>query len=155
VIPKPLFSNRLALSEFIGTWNVRRSILDRNTGVTTRFVGTLLITARDFFEEGTTSVGQASFVSRRRYALDFNGDRLVVVFSDGRPFIQLAAVADQSVVHDCVDDIYAGRIVARDANHVAEIWRVTGPRKNYTSIAHFNRVTGRSNLAVGKPVLPD
>jgi L-methionine (R)-S-oxide reductase len=128
-----------APSDFIGTWKVRRTIVDRRTGVAARFVGAACVTAQHFSEEGETTIGQTTFASRRSYNLDFNEGALAISFPDGRPFIRIDATADQSIVHGCGDDIYTGRLAVCDLNHMVEIWRVIGPRKNYTSIAHFKR----------------
>lgn len=144
---KAVFAGRqtvsLVASDFHGRWDVRRTIVDHLSGTVHRFAGEAVISADDFVEAGKVCHGDVSFSAERRYVLrpgaDGMADGVTVAFADGRPFIGLAAQASQAVRHLCGADDYRGRFFFRNGNAWVEAWRVTGPRKRYASLAHYNR----------------
>jgi len=124
---------------FFGRWAVRRRILDRLTGSIQSFTGVAHVEPDRFVEEGRFDSGSGSFISRRGYRLSWQGGNLSVRFPGGPHFITLGADATQPVRHLCGTDIYCGRFFFRSPDHWAEFWQVTGPRKNYVSLAHYLR----------------
>ncbi|MFC3207509.1 DUF6314 family protein [Aquamicrobium soli] len=131
-----------ALPAFAGRWAVRRKVIDRLTGAVQRFEGTALVEADRFTEEGEVVAGSSTFVARRSYLLFRQGWRLSLRFSNGADFIVLGLCARQTVSHRCGSDSYHGSFFFKDACRWVEFWRVVGPRKNYSSLARFDRMQG-------------
>jgi len=130
-------------------------MLDYRTGSIQRFTGEARIEQTRFIEEGELDVDAGRFVSRRTYHLNSDGRLLSVRFARGADFITLRERASQAVRHDCGADIYRGRFFFRDSEHWAEFWRVTGPRKDYRSLAYFSRVDLRSSASNAVPLNAD
>jgi len=128
------------LSSFLGTWEVRRRIIDRFNGSLITFEGQAFVTPVQFEEHGDTRSGIATLRSSRTYRLDEADSELVVRFPDLSDFIRIGAAATQCVIHHCGPDLYRGRLFFRASDAWAEAWRVRGPRKNYLSLAHYRRV---------------
>ena len=128
--------------EFLGTWAVRRLVVDRQNGRKVRFAGTAVVSRDRFEEDGETFAGDMSLRSHRKYVLDFTGDGVAVSFHDLRPFVFISDTPSQRLHHRCGDDDYIGRLFFPSFDSLVEVWRVNGPRKNYTSIAHYHRVDG-------------
>jgi hypothetical protein len=63
-----------------------------------------------------------------------------VYFSDGRFFYTLDLTTDHCKIrHVCGEDIYDGVFDALSETTYQQIWRVIGPRKDYTSHTTFSR----------------
>lgn len=128
-------------ADFIGTWRVRRKIVDYRAGTTAVFEGTAIITADSFEEKGRLTLNGAVFNSARSYRLCFGARTVEVSFPDGAEFIQLGDGAVQATPHLCGRDDYAGRFFFADRDTWAECWRVTGPQKHYASVSRYTRLT--------------
>lgn len=127
-------------SLFFGRWTVSRVIFDRLGKGRVIFEGTAVLDGEGFSEQGETLIGEFRAPSSRAYQLQFDRDAVMAKFPDGRDFIRIDAKASQRVHHDCGDDVYRGRLFFTSRDTWVEAWQVTGPRKNYRSIARYNRV---------------
>ncbi len=129
-----------APSAFLGRWTIRRRIADR-LGGDARFEGTASVTAAGdhwlYDEAGEMRLADgAAFRAHRRYLWVPAAGAIEVRFDDGRPFhrIPLAGGEDS---HLCVRDLYA---VSYDFSAWPEwraVWRVRGPRKDYTMTSRY------------------
>lgn len=129
-----------ALEAFEGTWLVRRRIIDALTGTVSQINGTASITRDRFEEDSLLRHGAGEFAARRVYELDWGERNLAIRFSDGRPFVTLAATNTQYVEHRCGDDLYRGLFLFADCQRWNETWTVIGPRKNYRSFSRYLRM---------------
>ena len=123
--------------DWIGSWQVRRKIVDHLTGATSFFEGRATITADRFEEEGHLTLGASRLHATRVYRLQATPQGLAVNFPDGAEFIVLTSAASQQVRHLCGADTYIGRLFFLNATTWAEAWRVTGPRKHYASLTRY------------------
>lgn len=140
-MPSPRKTARLTPADFIGTWRVRRKIVDYRAGTSSVFAGTAVITAESFEEKGQLTLNGAVFNSARSYRLRFGPRSVEVSFPDGSDFIRLGDGAVQVTPHLCGRDDYAGRFFFTDRDTWAEVWRVTGPQKHYASVSRYVRVS--------------
>jgi len=122
----------------IGRWQVRRVVRDFIGSASCAFAGEALLTESGFSEEGEMRIGDRAMPASRAYRLERQGGS-VLVFRGDEVFIRLDDRPSQIVHHQCGDDSYAGRLIFRARDEWAEVWRVKGPRKNYTSISRFHR----------------
>ncbi|OEC96705.1 MULTISPECIES: DUF6314 family protein [unclassified Rhizobium] len=127
------------LSPFLGSWEVKRRIIDRSNRSLVTFEGQAFVTPVQFEEHGDTRSGHATLRSSRTYRLDQAAGDLVVRFPNLSEFIRIGEGASQRVTHHCGADLYQGRLFFRTPDAWAEMWRVRGPRKNYLSLAHYRR----------------
>ena len=128
------------LNLYLGTWEVKRRIIDRFNRSVITFEGQAFVTPVQFEEHGDTRSEHATLRSSRTYRLDDAHDDLVVRFPNLSEFIRLGERASQRVIHLCGPDLYRGRFFFRTSDAWAEMWHVRGPRKNYLSLAHYCRV---------------
>lgn len=128
------------LKAFQGSWRVRRTIIDRLNSANMRFEGEAFITPMQFEEHGDLVSGGTILRSSRTYRFDSSGDELVVRFPDLSEFVRLTPEPTQRLVHHCGADLYRGRVIFRSPDLWAETWVVVGPRKNYRSVALYERV---------------
>ncbi|UDL89108.1 DUF6314 family protein [Mesorhizobium sp. PAMC28654] len=124
----------------LGSWQVRRTVIDFRAGTSCAFSGQAVVTADGFAESGEVRLGERALSASRSYRLERRGDVLAVLRADGSDFISLDGRASQSVRHDCGADLYAGRFFFRGPHEWTEAWRVKGPRKNYASLGRFVRL---------------
>lgn len=127
------------LKPYLGTWDVRRRIIDRLNHSLVTFEGQAFVTPVQFEEHGDTHSDHATLRSSRTYRLDDAVEDLVVRFPDLAEFIRIGDGASQHVVHHCGPDLYRGRFFFRGPDAWAEMWHVRGPRKHYLSLAHYRR----------------
>lgn len=133
----PAGFDRLKL--FLGTWEVKRRIIDRFNRSLVTFEGQAFVTPVQFEEHGDTRSDDTTLRSSRTYWLDESDDSLVVRFPNLSEFIRIGEDASQRVIHHCGQDLYRGRLFFRGGDAWAEMWHVRGPRKNYLSLAHYRR----------------
>lgn len=124
----------------LGSWHVRRTVIDFLAGTRCVFSGQAVVTADAFEETGGIRIGERTLPASRGYRLERRGDTIAVLRADGSAFISLDGRASQSVRHDCGADLYVGRLLFRGPHEWAEAWRVKGPRKNYASLSRFSRL---------------
>jgi hypothetical protein len=127
------------LYDFLGRWQVKRTIVDRKAKAAYRFSGEATIDASTFVESGMIAYGETLLKSERTYNLRSDEEGLDILFSDGRLFVRLGMAPAQRVFHLCGEDNYVGRFFFEADGTWAEFWQVNGPRKNYTSIARYSR----------------
>jgi len=130
----------LPADAFIGSWRVRRTVIDFNGGPPCVFSGQAVVTADAFTESGEIRLGDRMLPASRSYRLQRQGDTVVVLRADSSAFISLGEQPSQAVQHDCGADVYLGRFFFRGPDEWAEAWRVNGPRKNYASLSRFHRL---------------
>ncbi|MQB43857.1 DUF6314 family protein [Rhizobium sp. ICMP 5592] len=128
------------LERYLGTWDVKRRIIDRLNETLITFEGQALLTPVQFEEHGDTTSDHGALRSSRTYRLGCEAERLTVYFPDLGEFIHIGDAASQRVDHQCGPDLYRGRFFFRGPNAWAEMWQVRGPRKHYVSLAHYRRV---------------
>jgi hypothetical protein len=122
-----------------GIWQVRRTVVDHRAGAVYSFSGRAEIT-RDLFEErGEMAVGGNVLQAVRTYGLVFEDDAVRLLYPGGGEFIRLGYGVSQRVSHLCGNDFYAGRFLFRDRDSWAEVWRVHGPQKQYSSLSRYVR----------------
>ncbi|MEZ2220518.1 DUF6314 family protein [Rhizobium sp. RCC_161_2] len=125
---------------YLGTWDVKRRIIDRLNATVITFEGQALVTPVQFGEHGDTTSDYATLRSSRTYRLASEAECLTVSFPDLSEFIRIGDGASQRVDHQCGSDLYRGRLFFRGPDAWAEMWHVRGPRKHYVSLAHYWRV---------------
>ncbi|AYG65478.1 MULTISPECIES: DUF6314 family protein [unclassified Rhizobium] len=128
------------LKPYLGTWEVRRRIIDRFNRFLITFEGQAFVTPVQFEEHGDTRSEHATLRSSRTYRLDDADDDVVVRFPNLSEFIRIGEGASQRVTHHCGPDLYRGRLFFRTSDAWAEMWHVRGPRKHYLSLAHYRRI---------------
>lgn len=132
-----------ALADFAGRWRVVRAIEDRLSAQSATFEGLAVFAEADrglsYSEEGILTLGDGPAVTATRtYLWQAAGDRIAVLFPDGRPFHDFDPAAP-GAVHHCAPDTYRVRYdFSRWPDWQAE-WTVAGPRKDYTSVSRYAR----------------
>ena len=132
------------LAPFAGSWTLIRRIEDRRGGGVMHVAGTLMLQEA---EDGLLAVETGILVApdgsrlhaERRNLWRAEGDRIAVLFEDGRPFHNFRPGPAQEVRHDCAPDLYRGRYVFDLPVSWSVTWTVTGPRKDYTSVTRLAR----------------
>lgn len=127
------------LDDFAGLWTVTRRIR-QDDGTGGRFEGRaewcLDGAGADYVETGQFWLAeQGPFHAERRYRWTRD---LTVFFDDGRVFHSVPPEGGE-VAHWCPPDQYAGRYDFGDGAAWQVRWRVTGPRKAYTSVTRYVR----------------
>jgi hypothetical protein len=133
-----------------GEWNVVREIADHQSGQSGEFRGRASFrpaaansrgSVLDFVEEGELRFGAhrgpASRSLRYRGRADGTAD---VYFADGRAFYRLdLRTGSCRALHPCRSDRYVVTVTWLDADSFTEIWRVTGPAKDYDMTTVYTR----------------
>ncbi len=127
----------LGLKDFTGIWRMDRRIRDVRGAMEGRFTGQAEFAPQGatlfYREEGELRLAGVAMASEQSHVWRQEGNRICVVFADGRPFhcFELG-VATPTSRHDCAADVYR---VAYDFGSWPEWqseWCVVGPRKDYT-----------------------
>ncbi len=127
------------LASSIGTWSVRRKIVDHHARAVYAFAGTAVVTLTDFHEVGKIWIGGRAFETARAYRLAASGVRVQVSYPDGSHFFEMNLTGRQTIRHTCRDDRYIGCFIFRSPDSWAELWRVHGLRKHYSSLSLYQR----------------
>ena len=130
------------LSEFIGLYNVTRTIEDRRANVQSRFEGRVLLSMSPrgavYLEIGALILDGKRFEAKRSYLWDEDGGHIFVRFADGRDFHNFDPVAGGlATTHLCGADMYRGSYDLSDWPRWSVTWEATGPRKNYQSVTTY------------------
>lgn len=131
----------IGLADLKGHWRLSRTIEDRRAGLTGHLEGTsnwlpdgtgLRQEETGMLRYGTAAPMRAS----RVYLWRETPEGLAVFFEDGRPFHRLAAghLADR---HWCDPDTYDVTYDLAGWPQWAQIWHVTGPRKDARIVSRF------------------
>jgi hypothetical protein len=131
------------LEDFAGLWRLDRTIDDHRAGVVMMFEGEARFAPSagglDYSETGLlTAPGTPALQASRRYRWESRGERIAVLFDDGRPFHEFAPSGAVTASHWCDPDSYR---VAYDFSAWpawSSRWSVDGPRKNYTMQSGYN-----------------
>lgn len=134
------------LDSFKGRWRIRRRIEDAKAGGTGSFEGVAVFTPAPgglaYEEAGELRLPDMAGLqaSRRYFWRDDGAGGVEVLFEDGRDFHRINLSGTVATAwHDCLPDLYE---VSYNFTHWPDwraIWRVTGPRKNYTMISDYRR----------------
>lgn len=142
------------LGFLVGTWQVRRSIEDHQSGIRGSFEGKATLTQPPFtcdlalgkrahYDE-TGELHFGSHVGQARRSLEYlrlDDATAMLYFTNGRPFIDLdLSGGTWQSIHLCGDDRYEIAICARSSDVVEERWRVQGPTKDYDAVTTLIRV---------------
>jgi len=131
--------DRLANS-FVGSWQVRRTVVDHLNRAKHRFAGTATVTETLISERGELQIGTATVEANRSYQLAMDDDGISVRFLTGLEFVRLGLAPNQIAHHHCGSDMYRGKLLFRNTNFWIEFWRVNGPRKRYSSLTSYRRM---------------
>ena len=132
--------------DFVGTWQVRRIVIDHLNHIRHDFTGSATITETSIVEQGQLWIGESTIDASRTYQLSMDDNYVVVSFLTGQEFVRLGLVGHPSVHHYCGADTYSGRFFFRNQDYWAEFWHVCGPRKRYASLTHYRRLIGGRQL---------
>ncbi|MGR3571365.1 DUF6314 family protein [Brevirhabdus sp.] len=132
----------ITAADFIASWALHKRIEDHGAGTTATFEGRCLIaphapdpTYLALEETGRMFLpGQPPLAGSRRYLWRADpAGRVEVAFDDGRPFHRIDLTQDApSDTHRCDPDTYRVTYDFTSFPRWRAVWRVTGPRKNYT-----------------------
>lgn len=127
-----------------GNWSVNRAIDDRTALQQGTFAGTAQFSGEDhtlhYREEGSLSFAGTQMRAERRYRWHCDGNQADVFYEDGTLFHQFAVTdGTASAEHLCGQDLYRGDYTFRSADTWEVTWRVSGPRKDYTSVTTYRR----------------
>lgn len=136
------------LADFEGRWRITRRIEDHWMGTTGLFEGLARFTpdgqGLGYHEVGELKLPQeVPLAASRRFLWRRDADGIEVLYEDGTLFHRIAG--NTRVVqawHACGQDDYE---VSYNFTHWPDwrmIWRVRGPRKDYTSISDFSPLKG-------------
>ncbi|MEN8841932.1 MAG: DUF6314 family protein [Octadecabacter sp.] len=132
------------LSEFMGGYEVSRTIKDARAGATSRFEGRAEISATsdgaEYVERGALIMNEQRFEAERKYIWRRAGERIEVLFEDGRAFHDFdPSLGGQATEHLCGEDMYRGGYDFSEWTCWAVTWNVQGPRKDYVSTTWYVR----------------
>jgi len=127
------------LLDFLGTFDVRRTIEDARSGQTAIFEGRMSLTGdgntASYEETGHLLTNGQRFAAQRRYIWQTTGDGIAVLFEDGRAFHDFdPEQGGQASEHQCGEDMYRGGYGFSNWPSWSVTWDVVGPRKDYRSV---------------------
>lgn len=133
------------LSDFEGKWLVDRMIRDRLGKTEGRFEGRAVFQRAEaglaYREEGTLRLKPGPEMKAvRDYFWRERGERIGVDFGDGRPFHDFDPAAPEAR-HNCPPDDYHVRYDFSAWPDWRAVWVVSGPRKDYTMISRYSRIS--------------
>jgi hypothetical protein len=135
----------MRLAAFAGNWALVRDIVDRRGGAAGRFEGCAefrpVSGGLAYREAGVLRLGAgAPMQATRRYLWCDRAEHVEVRFGDGG-FFHRFALGDPApaAVHECPPDRYRVRYDFGAWPVWRAEWRVTGPRKDYSSVTTYAR----------------
>ena len=136
----------LGADDFVGQWQLQRTIVDHLYGQNGVLTGQAGFTPKDansleYIENGTLILESgASLAATRQYLWEFTQSEVVMRFGDGAPFHQFVPTGHAAGTdHPCGEDYYKVRYDFTAWPYWTAVWRVTGPRKDYTSKSQYSR----------------
>ncbi len=131
--------------DFLGDWSLARQIDDRAGGQSGQMIGRASFVRADdhvlYREAGQMRLGNGPAMSAERSYIWRFENGVTVQFADGRPFHQFIPSGQvDGTNHPCGDDFYRVKYDFTGWPDWSATWRVTGPRKDYTSITHYTRL---------------
>ncbi|MFP7672894.1 DUF6314 family protein [Marivita sp. S0852] len=138
-------NKRPALSAFLGTWLVHRSIHNHRSGRTGQFDGTAVFSPDTgglaYVETGHLHLdGHPPFKAERRYFWRCEDHILYVDFDDRRPFHSLPPNT-RNARHWCDPDMYDVTYDFSAWPVWHSTWDVSGPQKAYRMTTSYRRKT--------------
>ncbi|MCB1329702.1 MAG: trigger factor [Maritimibacter sp.] len=141
------------LTDFEGRWRIARRIEDHWMGTTGLFEGVARFTpdgqglngqGLSYHEVGELKLPQeVPLTASRRFLWRGDEDGIEVLYEDGAPFHRIAGRARVvQAWHACGQDDYEVSYNFTRWPDWRMIWRVRGPRKDYTSISDYSRLAG-------------
>jgi hypothetical protein len=132
-----------ALSQFVGSWVLSRTIDDRLSGRPGRFDGTATFTPNEnglrYHEEGLLTLADGPPLrATRAYLWRPDGDAVAVLFADGRPFHRFTGTG-QGTDHPCGADLYRVLYDFSPWPAWSATWSVSGPAKDYVMRSLYRR----------------
>ena len=130
---------------FVGSWSIRRRILDLRQGQVGWLTGDALFLPHSeglhYEETGRLSLGDYRGNTTQSYLWRFDSpSQARIHFTDGRPFHSLDLSRGRAgVSHDCAPDLYRGKYHVHDSGLWSLAWRIEGPRKNQIIVTRFRR----------------
>lgn len=120
-----------------GNWTLTRHIDDRHSNTRMTATGTLTVDNTLWAEQGILDGNKFT----QNYGLVFdNKGGLTVNFPDGRLFYTLEnQTQPQTIDHRCGNDHYQGEYTVQSQTQFTQIWKVKGPKKEYTMITEYSR----------------
>lgn len=133
----------LLSEDFVGAWQIERSIKDARMGTNGQLTGSATFTPNEhglaYIETGVLHLqGHAPFKAERRYQWRFVDGAIHVDFYDCRSFHSFDP-ASPSASHWCDPDTYNVTYEFADWPNWRSIWDVTGPKKDYQMITDYAR----------------
>ncbi|HCP81557.1 MAG TPA: hypothetical protein DIT67_08145 [Octadecabacter sp.] len=130
------------LEDFIGSYDVARTIEDMRGHATSRFEGqaeiTLSATGALYSETGALIIGDQRFQAERSYLWSEEHGKILVSFEDGRAFHDFDPnIGGQASEHLCGEDMYRGGYDFSEWSCWSVTWTVLGPRKDYVSTTWY------------------
>jgi hypothetical protein len=128
--------------QLIGTWALRRRLLDRAAGLSGHAEGTLTIAvdgaALSWHEAAQLHWAGRSVAVTRDLRLAVREGQWWTVFTDHRPFHPWRL--DEPVLHPCAADTYRGRLsLDQGGDRLRILWDVTGPAKRQRILTTHRR----------------
>lgn len=129
-----------------GTWEIARSIDDRQNGSTGSFTGQAAFVPRpdglDYREHGHLKTADFEDKVHQHYIYRFAEPNLAAVsFSDDRAFHDLDLSAGLwRASYPCGPDVYDGEFEQADDDCWRSQWIIRGPRKNMTIRSTYTRM---------------
>jgi Family of unknown function (DUF6314) len=134
-----------------GDWTLIRRICDHRSGQIGTFTGTASFRPPaepetrgilEYCESGELRLGRHRGPASRSLLVRDSGDGTAdITFADGREFYRLDLRYGSCVAaHPCRADQYDVTVRRLSANSYTEIWRVTGPAKDYELHTTYSRV---------------
>jgi hypothetical protein len=131
-------------------WRFQRQIVHHHTGQVAYIHGTAswqeisesdAVPALLYREAGVIQLANYTGNATQTYSYVFPNDAVAeVYFSDGHFFYTLDLTTSHcEIQHPCGEDMYHGVFDAISETTYRQIWRVTGPCKDYTSDTTFSR----------------
>lgn len=131
-------------------WRFQRQIVHHHTGQVANIKGTVLwkkVSKPDavptllYHETGVIELADYTGKATQTHYYQFPSEAdAEIYFNDGRLFYTLNLTTSHCEIrHLCGEDVYDGVFDAVSETTYQQIWRVTGPHKNYTSHTTFSR----------------
>ena len=136
-------------SFLLGSWRLQRSYRDHHGGLSGTFAGTAAVALvpgtgpgwAGYHEQGRLSMGAHRGPAERRLLVHDRQGAALVCFSDGRPYVDLdLRTGHWQAVHLCGPDRYQITTLVTAPGTLVELWRVTGPAKDYQARTQLTRI---------------
>ena len=138
-------SKTLKAGDFARDWTIVREIVDRSQKQLGDFEGeAVLRPTKDagvlhYAERGDIRLGDGpQMEATRAYLWQFGRDKVEVAFTDGRPFHTFQPRGrGAGTEHLCGSDLYRVEYDFSSWPRWRATWKVSGPRKDYTSVSEY------------------